>query len=290
MKKLTFKSLVLSFMVVLSACGGSDKDDFQKGKGGMKYKFISTNESARKAQPNDILTVKLYFTNDKDSVLFDTKDFNEGIIQIQLSQPKYEGDIFDVLSMTHEGDSLIYKTSADSFFNIMNNQPLPDFVAKGSDLTFYIKVLKIQSQEELMQQMQQEAEMKAKEEEERIKEYLAQNNLNVQPTESGLYYIEVKKGKGKKAEPGKTVKVHYKGTLLDGTPFDSSYERGEPIEFVLGQGMVIPGWEEGIAMMNEGGKATLIIPSKLAYGPNQRGNVIKPYSTLVFEVELIEVK
>jgi FKBP-type peptidyl-prolyl cis-trans isomerase len=256
----------------------------------MKYKFISTDESARKAQPNDILTVKLYFTNDKDSVLFDTKDFNEGIIQIQLSQPKYEGDIFDVLSMTHEGDSLIYKTSADSFFNIMNNQPLPDFVAKGSDLTFYIKVLKIQSQEELMQQMQQEAEMKAKEEEERIKEYLAQNNLNVQPTESGLYYIEVKKGKGKKAEPGKTVKVHYKGTLLDGTPFDSSYDRGEPIEFVLGQGMVIPGWEEGIAMMNEGGKAKLIIPSKLAYGPNQRGNVIKPYSTLVFEVELIEVK
>jgi FKBP-type peptidyl-prolyl cis-trans isomerase len=277
-------------MVVLSACGGRDKDDFQKGKGGMKYKFISTDESARKAQPNDILTVKLYFTNDKDSVLFDTKDFNEGIIQIQLSQPKYEGDIFDVLSMTHEGDSLIYKTSADSFFNIMNNQPLPDFVAKGSDLTFYIKVLKIQSQEELMQQMQQEAEMKAKEEEERIKEYLAQNNLNVQPTESGLYYIEVKKGKGKKAEPGKTVKVHYKGTLLDGTPFDSSYDRGEPIEFVLGQGMVIPGWEEGIAMMNEGGKAKLIIPSKLAYGPNQRGNVIKPYSTLVFEVELIEVK
>ncbi len=290
MKKLTFKSLVLSCMVVLSACGGRDKDDFQKGKGGMKYKFISTDESARKAQPNDILTVKLYFTNDKDSVLFDTKDFNEGIIQIQLSQPKYEGDIFDVLSMTHEGDSLIYKTSADSFFNIMNNQPLPDFVAKGSDLTFYIKVLKIQSQEELMQQMQQEAEMKAKEEEERIKEYLAQNNLNVQPTESGLYYIEVKKGKGKKAEPGKTVKVHYKGTLLDGTPFDSSYDRGEPIEFVLGQGMVIPGWEEGIAMMNEGGKAKLIIPSKLAYGPNQRGNVIKPYSTLVFEVELIEVK
>lgn len=84
--------------------------------------------------------------------------------------------------------------------------------------------------------------------------------------------------------------MHYKGTLLDGTPFDSSYDRGEPIEFVLGQGMVIPGWEEGIAMMNEGGKAKLIIPSKLAYGPNQRGNVIKPYSTLVFEVELIEVK
>ncbi|GAB1406043.1 MAG: FKBP-type peptidyl-prolyl cis-trans isomerase [Lentimicrobiaceae bacterium] len=120
--------------------------------------------------------------------------------------------------------------------------------------------------------------------------YLQKHNITVKPTASGLYYIEKQAGTGKKAGSGKTVKVHYTGTLLNGQKFDSSYDRNEPIEFVLGQGQVIAGWDEGIAMMKEGGKATLIIPSKIAYGPQGRMPTIPPYSTLVFDVELIEVK
>ena len=87
---------------------------------------------------------------------------------------------------------------------------------------------------------------------------------------------------------GKKVSVHYVGKLLDGTEFDNSVKRGEPIEFVLGQGQVIPGWDEGIAMMKEGEKAVLLIPSKLAYG--ERGNqAIPPCAPLVFDVELVKV-
>ncbi len=109
-------------------------------------------------------------------------------------------------------------------------------------------------------------------------------------TASGLKYIIVKKGDGAKAENGKTVDVHYTGYLMDGRTFDSSVERGEPISFPLGQGMVIKGWEEGIALMQVGDKMRIIIPSELGYGANGAGGVIPPNATLIFDVELMNVK
>jgi FKBP-type peptidyl-prolyl cis-trans isomerase FkpA len=135
-----------------------------------------------------------------------------------------------------------------------------------------------------------EKETAKKEEMSQLLNYVKINNISATPRPSGLYYIETKKGTGDQAAAGKTVKVHYTGTLLNGTKFDSSRDRKEPFEFVLGQGQVIPGWDEGIALMKEGGTAKLIIPSKIAYGENGRMPTIPPSATLVFDVELIEVK
>jgi peptidyl-prolyl cis-trans isomerase A (cyclophilin A) len=109
-------------------------------------------------------------------------------------------------------------------------------------------------------------------------------------TASGLDYIETKAGKGVQAATGKIVRVHYTGMLPDGKVFDTSINRGEPIEFVLGKGHVIKGWDEGIALMKKGGKAKLIIPPHLAYGERGAGGVIPANATLVFEVELMDVK
>ena len=124
----------------------------------------------------------------------------------------------------------------------------------------------------------------------REEEALAKATEGFTKTNSGLYYNITKKGDGKAAEKGKTVSVHYKGMLMDGTGFDSSFKRNEPIDFPLGVGQVIAGWDEGIQLLNVGDQATLIIPSDLAYGERGAGGVIPGGATLKFDVELVNVK
>ena len=109
-------------------------------------------------------------------------------------------------------------------------------------------------------------------------------------TESGLRYQILQKGSGSKAVKGASVSVHYKGQLADGTVFDSSYKRKEPIEFALGMGQVISGWDEGVALLNVGDKARFVIPSHLGYGAQGAGGVIPPNANLIFDVELVAVK
>ena len=109
-------------------------------------------------------------------------------------------------------------------------------------------------------------------------------------TDSGLKYVEQKEGTGTAAKKGDTVEVHYTGWLKDGKKFDSSKDRNEPFEFKLGAGMVIKGWDEGVAGMKVGGKRKLIIPANLAYGKKGAGDVIPADAELTFEVELLKIK
>ncbi|MDE1207501.1 MULTISPECIES: peptidylprolyl isomerase [Tenacibaculum] len=130
-----------------------------------------------------------------------------------------------------------------------------------------------------------EAEAKAKQ-----KELLDQVAAGYDETPSGLRYKILQNGDGKQATKGAMVSVHYKGQLLDGTVFDSSYKRKQPIDFAIGVGQVIPGWDEGIQLLKVGDKARLVIPSDLAYGAQGAGGVIPPNATLIFDVELMNVK
>ncbi len=133
------------------------------------------------------------------------------------------------------------------------------------------------------------AEEAAAKNQEEAKKLLADNKAKdgVKVTESGLQYRVIKAGEGKKPKATDTVKVHYKGTLADGSTFDSSYDRGQPAEFPLNG--VIKGWTEGLQLMSEGGKYEFVIPAELAYGPQGPG-AIGPNRALIFEVELLEVK
>ena len=110
----------------------------------------------------------------------------------------------------------------------------------------------------------------------------------MEKTDQGLYYNITRAGEGEFPSKGANVSVHYRGMLLDGTVFDSSYQRNEPIHFPLGEGRVIPGWDIGIALLKKGAAAKLVIPSELAYGSSGAGGVIPPNATLVFEVELVD--
>ena len=120
--------------------------------------------------------------------------------------------------------------------------------------------------------------------------YLEQNAAKegVTVTDSGLQYRVIKEGTGRSPDASDTVEVHYKGTLTDGTKFDSSYDRGQTIEFPLDG--VIAGWTEGVQLMKEGATYEFVIPPELGYGARGAGGVIPPNATLIFEVELVEVK
>ncbi len=182
---------------------------------------------------------------------------------MKQNQLKINSDIFIAgLKETEAGKSKLTKEQEDKMLSALN---------------------------QMMQKKHQEAAAKkAAGNKEKGKKFLAQNKKkpNVKVTSSGLQYKVVKEGKGKKPKATDKVTVHYTGKLLDGTVFDSSVERGQPIEFGLNQ--VIPGWTEGVQLMKEGGKIILYIPSELGYGDRDMGQ-IPPGSTLIFEVELIKV-
>ena len=206
-----------------------------------------------------------------------------------------KGSLEDGMMMMAKGDSAEFIVSADSFFLKTNRQnELPKGFKPGEYLKAVIKIKDIKTKKEVeenqkKQMAEQEAIMKENAEKEKpaLEKYLADNKITVKPTASGIYYSEIKKGSGPNPAPTDIVKVHYTGKFLDGKVFDSSVERGEPIEFPLNQ--VIPGWTEGLQLMKKGGKAFLIIPSAMAYGPQGRQG-IPPFSPLAFEVELIDFK
>jgi len=181
------------------------------------------------------------------------------------------------------------------FGHVVEGQDIVDAVAQGDALES-VEIIRVGEEAQKWNaieafislkgaRMKREAAIKA--ESEAKMEQLA---AGFDKTESGLRYKMIQKGEGKRAEAGKTVSVHYEGSLENGKVFDSSYPRKKPIEFKLGIGQVIEGWDEGIALLQVGDKARFVIPSDLAYGPSGAGGVIPPHATLIFDVELMDVK
>jgi FKBP-type peptidyl-prolyl cis-trans isomerase len=307
MKRLLTVVLSVALSGILFSCQQKEVSEYPgytKLEDNLYLKYSHKNESGRKINVGDIVTLDMKYTTEDDSVIFESKP-GQPPVQLRVDSAKYTGDFMNALLDMNMGDSASFIVSADSFFIRTAGMPQsPDFIDSASMLYFTVHVKDVQSMEELQQQQAEENARLQQEENTKLQQYLQDNNITAEANESGLIFISKKKGTGKAAEAGKTVKVNYEGKLLDGTYFDTSVEEVakeqnlynpnrpyEPFEFTLGQGQVIQGWDEGIAMMKEGGKATLIIPSDLAYGANPRpGGVITPYATLVFDVELVEVK
>nr|WP_315196570.1 peptidylprolyl isomerase [uncultured Flavobacterium sp.] len=214
-----------------------------------------------------------------------------GVLAMANSGPGSNGSQFYI---THVPTSWL-DNKHTVFGHVIEGQDVVDAVAQGDSLDT-LEIIRVGEEAQKWNaieafiglkgaRLKKEAALKA--ESEAKMETLA---AGFEKTESGLRYQFIQRGSGKKAESGKTVAVHYEGSLESGKVFDSSYPRKKPIEFRLGQGQVIEGWDEGIALLQVGDKARFVIPSDLGYGPAGAGGAIPPNAILIFDVELMDVK
>ena len=214
-----------------------------------------------------------------------------GILAMANSGPATNGSQFYI---THVETSWL-DNKHTVFGNVVEGQNIVDTIAQGDTLES-IEIVRVGDAAEKFNAIESFRTFEGSREKREAEALKAQEEIlenaaaGFDKTESGLRYKVVQNGDGKQANKGDMVSVHYKGQLLDGTVFDSSYKRKQPIDFNVGIGQVISGWDEGIQLLKVGDKARFVIPSNLAYGSQGAGGVIPPDAPLIFDVELMNVK
>ncbi len=255
---------------------------------GLAYKFRE-DVPGRPGDMGDVVKLHFKLYNSKDSLLRNTVAENNMVITT-LQKPTFPTSFEEALAMLSEGDSCAFWISADTLFKKGIGAELPAYIDKGSFLRFEVKMHEILTIDEFREEQRAMAKKSQIDEDAALAAYIKNNNIPaILDTATGLYYQVVQEGPGAKPKKGNKVTVHYTGYLLNGEIFDSSRDGGQPFSFVIGQGHVIEGWDEGIPFMHKGEKGILYIPSYRGYGA-QRAGTIPPNSILIFEVELLDFK
>lgn len=269
--------------IILACCGVFSKHSgFKKDrKTGLYYKFYTQNDTAAMPKTGDLVGF-LFSLRAGDSLLIPMMP------QEMVMDSLYEDDIYAALRMMHVGDSATFILNGKYFFQNFFNTDYPF----GDDPLYVDLKLYGQIPHDKFVKMQAEyaEQMKQKQgaEQSLIANYVKDNGITAKPDEDGMYLIITKKGSGEKLQPMQTVKMMYVGKFLDGTVFDQSTP-DKPFAFTLGAGQVIPGWDKAVSQLHVGDKATLILPSSMAYG--ERGNYgIEPFTPLVFDVEVLGIE
>ena len=275
--------MMLSLMV---GCSNAPKG-YKATKNGLYYHFHVKN-NGNLPQMGDLVEVTLSCTvNDTTPIIPQTSNI------MMLNEPGFTSDFMEGLAMMHKGDSASFIVNIDTTFKYLFRVPeLPKEFNSTDVMKFEVKVNDFYPESEYVNKMIEAIKKNYPKKTElayaEMQAYFAENHIVASPTASGLYYVMTEEGNGEMPAKGDNVKVHYTGKLLNGKVFDSSIERGEPIEVPIGMGYVIPGWDEGIMMMSKGEKGVLYIPYYLGYGDRGAGADIPPFANLIFEVELVD--
>ena len=283
MKKAFVQPFAIFWLVAATFMACSSKyPGYDKTESGLYYKIFKVATDTVKPRTGDWISLDYRMngiSKGKDTLLFNSKSQNQGPIRMQLPPSDYKGDIYEGLRMLSPGDSASFILNADSLFRKTFRQPVrPAFIDTNSMVTFTVHLLTVENAEGMM-----------KKEQESLREYISKNNISVQPTATGIYFIEKAAGTGMKIDSGCQVKLHFRVSLIDGKEIFSSFNRPDPLQFVYGRRFDTPGLDEGVGMMKKGGKATIVVPSSMAFGEMGRGNFVPPFSTVVYDVEIVDV-
>nr|MCR5455947.1 FKBP-type peptidyl-prolyl cis-trans isomerase [Bacteroidales bacterium] len=238
----------------------------------------------------DVWNMDFDYYNSDDSLIYASRDVAQDFL-MYAPQQIATGSVEKGIMMMHKGDSAVFRAPADIFFReVRKMKKMPKFVKPGDLLTFHVRMKDIYDGKEYQRQIDEYNERMEAQELLILHDYVRNEGIKAQPSESGLYKIIKKEGTGSETAAGKTVTVHFVGSFIDGREFDNSYTRKEPFTFQLGKGKSIPGFEEGIASMRKGEICRLIIPSTLGYGTRGVRGRIPAFATLIFDVELLDIQ
>ena len=298
------KKLVIVLGLAVTGLAGCS--NFKKGEGDMLYK-IHTNKSGETIQEGDFVAFKAIEKTEGDSVLYSSYDYDRPSLLVK-EKSVFKGDLFAALGLLSEGDSATFKINIDSMVQKMG-RPQPSDTTKKY-LVYTIKIDKVIPKGKLTDSLfrgkideflKAEMEQAKNGEVKKVKAYVSSKSLKPTVTASGLNYVITTQGSGPKANPGDTILVNYTGMFLSGKVFDTSLtdiakKNGtynpqrpyEPLKLPVGMNGSIAGFEEGLMLLPKGSKATLILPSSLAYG--EQGNQgIPPFTPLIFEVDVVNI-
>ena len=291
---------ILPFIGVLLFIQAKAQNDFQTTPKGALY-HIYTPNIGQKLKLNDVITFNFIEKTDKDSVLRSTYQMGRPV-QAQIQPSQNIADLMEVLPLFTVGDSAIIKVPTDTIFK-GHDEVRPAFFPKGSNLVMVIKILRVQTLQEAIAERDAQVAKIIADENANAAKYITEHKWVVNTTASGLKYFITKASTKPKPLKGDTLLVNYAGRTIDDKVFDTSLpdvaksagifneaRPYEPLQLNVGMGKVIAGWDEGLLLLNEGSKATFIIPSGLGYGQQGMGDGIKPFSTLIFDVELVKIK
>lgn len=298
------KKLVIVLGLAVTGLAGCK--NFEKGEGDMLYK-IHTDKSGETIKEGDFVALKAIEKTEGDSVLYSSYDYDRPSLLVK-EKSVFKGDLFAALGLLSEGDSATFKINIDSMVQKMG-RPQPSDTTKKY-LVYTIKIDKVIPKGKLTDSLfrgkidaflKTEMDQAKTGEANKVKAYVSAKSLKPTVTASGLNYVVTTQGSGPKANPGDTVLVNYTGMFLSGKVFDSSLaevakKNGtfnpqrpyEPLKLPVGMNGSIAGFEEGLMLLPKGAKATLILPSSLAYG--EQGNQgIPPFTPLIFEVDVVNI-
>lgn len=275
----------IAISLLANSC--SSKYEGYSHKNGIYYKLITIGDTVNLPHVGDFVTTQLRYATITDSTFF------SGNRTFQLTEPEFKGSIDECFLMLSVGDSASFIIDAEKFFLKTLQCQMPSFFKQGDKIKIDIRMNDIRSEEQYRRDKEEFLkwiEDFGEYEKLVLRNFIEKQKIDVEPTESGMYFITLTPGNGKPVEYGDIVTVHYEGRFLNGRFFDSTVKRNQPFEFVYGTELqVITGMEDAIGRMREGQRALVILPSHLAWGDKGSSTgIIPPFTTVIYEVELLK--